>query len=350
MNSISPHLIENKIKQIPAFELSYETVASHKKVYDEEQIGIFIPRSKKYLVWFTYVEEHDVAILIELGRDKKPTQCKIMTGLQFDPNGPELAQGTLFYGSLYYQSETRIYFVIEDLILYKSISVRKLCYGERLGILEGIFDRGEILSNFTGDQDSEFIQYAFTFPVAYDGNRDPTEADFARVPYPVHHIQYRLFDKIVPYVNVLIQSRTGSIVHRNFHDASEMRPSAAPSQNRPVPRAIQPPKYQREPKGKEHDVFMVRADIQSDMYILTHPRSLYEPDYAYIPNYRVSVFMNSLFRNIKENRNLDYMEDSDDDEDLMDLRPDKYVNLGREYRMECMYHKKFRRWIPLKVI
>jgi hypothetical protein len=265
----------------------------------------------------------------------------------------------------------RIHFVIEDLIIYKSISVRKLCYGERLGLLEGMFSRCEILSHFTAEcGDAAVPSYAFTLPIAFDGNRDPTEADFARVPYPIHHIQYRLFNKIVPYVNVLIQSRTGSIVHRNFHENIGASPAAAPPVarplgpvGRPAPQAIRrsvpdrsPTDFRTrrsvapEPKGKERDIFTVRADIQSDLYILTHPYSRYEPDYAYIPNYRVSVFMNGLFRNIKENRNLDYMEDSDDDEDLMDLREDKYVDLKREHRMECMYHKKFRRWIPLRVV
>ena len=39
-------------------------------------------------------------------------------------------------------------------------------------------------------------------------------------------------------------------------------------------------------------------------------------DIAYIPDYKTSVFMNSLFRNIKENINLDYLEESDDEEEL----------------------------------
>ena len=121
-----------------------------------------------------------------------------------------------------------------------------------------------------------------------------------------------------------------------------------------IPTTFRPPMNENrrhiEPKGKDRDVFIVRADIQSDLYILTHPQNLYDPDYAYIPNYRISVFMNSLFRRIKENQNLDAIEDSDDDEELMDTRPDKYTDLNKEYKMECMYHKKFRRWIPLRVI
>ena len=90
--------------------------------------------------------------------------------------------------------------------------------------------------------------------------------------------------------------------------------------------------------------------MQSDIYHLVHPSDWYMTDVAYIPNYKTSVMMNGLFRNIKENRNLDAMEDSDDEDDFYDIRYDKYVNLNKQLTMECMYHKKFRRWIPLRVI
>ena len=354
--------IEQKVKNIPSFELSYETSLPHRKVYQEEegrggvgapsappeQLGLFIPKSKKYLVWFTFVEDQDVAILIELGRDKKPQQCKIMKGLVFDPNGPELAQGTILYGSLFYKTENMVYFIIEDLILHRSILMRKLCFGDKLAILERIFEKREITREFSGPEDG--IQYAFTFPICFNGtHREPTAEEMAQVPYPIHHVQYRLFDRIVPYVNVIVQSRAGEIVHRNFRE----RPFGAVATVPPAPPRIgvrTGVKYQREPQGKERDIFIVRADLQSDLYILTHPIGTYEPDYAYIPNYRVSVFMNGLFRRIKENTNLDLIEESDDDEELMDTRADKFVDLNKEYRMECMYHKKFKRWIPLRIV
>ena len=37
---------------------------------------------------------------------------------------------------------------------------------------------------------------------------------------------------------------------------------------------------------------------------------------ACIPNYKTSMMMNALFRNIKENRNLDLLEESDDEEEF----------------------------------
>ena len=101
---------------------------------------------------------------------------------------------------------------------------------------------------------------------------------------------------------------------------------------------------------KERDMFMVSADVQSDIYYLNHVHGKYRPDVAYIPNYKTSVFMNSLFRTIKENTNLDTMEESDDEEEFQDIRMEKYVNLEKCIQMECMYHRKFKRWIPIRLI
>ena len=60
--------------------------------------------------------------------------------------------------------------------------------------------------------------------------------------------------------------------------------------------------------------------------------------------------MNSLFRNIKENINIDYGEESDDEETFQDMRLDKYVDLTREHNVECVFNRKFRMWEPTKKV
>jgi hypothetical protein len=72
-------------------------------------------------------------------------------------------------------------------------------------------------------------------------------------------------------------------------------------------------------------------------------------DVACIPSLASSVFMNSLFRNIRENRNLDWIEESDDEEDFENTKEDKYVDTQKKLCMECVFHPKFKKWIPMKV-
>jgi hypothetical protein len=107
------------------------------------------------------------------------------------------------------------------------------------------------------------------------------------------------------------------------------------------------------PQYRETTVFRVKADVQFDIYHLYafgKQSSMVYCGVAYIPDMKTSFFMNGLFRNIKENRNLDYIEESDDEDDFQDTRTDKYVDLSKILTMECQFHPKFKRWVPTRVL
>jgi hypothetical protein len=60
--------------------------------------------------------------------------------------------------------------------------------------------------------------------------------------------------------------------------------------------------------------------------------------------------MNNIFRKIKENENLDAIEESDDEEDFENIDYDKYVDLKKYVFMECKFSMKFKKWIPIRVV
>ena len=60
--------------------------------------------------------------------------------------------------------------------------------------------------------------------------------------------------------------------------------------------------------------------------------------------------MNNLFRNIRENANIDNIEESDDEDDFEDMREDKFVDLDKRLIIECVFHSKFRKWVPVNVL
>ena len=60
--------------------------------------------------------------------------------------------------------------------------------------------------------------------------------------------------------------------------------------------------------------------------------------------------MNTLFRNIKENINLDALEESDDEDEFENISLDKYVDLDKKYVMKCLYLSKFKSWKPIEVV
>ena len=100
---------------------------------------------------------------------------------------------------------------------------------------------------------------------------------------------------------------------------------------------------------KKKEYMFIRAGIQSDIYEIfdKHDNNM---GICHIPDYTKSVEMNNIFRHIKENSNLDYLEESDDEEEFEDISVDKYVDLNKKEVFECVYNKKFNMWTPLRHI
>ena len=61
-------------------------------------------------------------------------------------------------------------------------------------------------------------------------------------------------------------------------------------------------------------------------------------DIAYISSYVSSVKMNSIFRNIKENQNLDLLEESDDEDEFENVSETKFVDMKKSIVMNY-FHK-----------
>jgi hypothetical protein len=145
----------------------------------------------------------------------------------------------------------------------------------------------------------------------------------------------------MPYLNVNINRKIG---------ASETKKSVLPllmHDNTKLRMDFMKPQY------KYPTVFRVMADLQFDIYHLFAYGKDNVPIYyniAYIPNYKTSVMMNGLFRNIRENKNLDCIEESDDEEDFQNMNIDKYVHMEKVLLMECVFNNKFKRWTPMRVV
>jgi len=86
-------------------------------------------------------------------------------------------------------------------------------------------------------------------------------------------------------------------------------------------------------------VFMVRTGKQNEIYNLFDKTTGDFIDVAFIPNCDISYKMNKLFKSEK-NLCLDAYEESDDEEE---------VASEKEFLMECEFHEKFKKWVPLNV-
>ena len=151
------------------------------------------------------------------------------------------------------------------------------------------------------------------------------------IAYNVHHVQYKCLAHTKPSLNVILNKK----INLNNND----KPS---SQEFYIPRYTMDFTKQQ---YKMKTVFQVIADVQFDIYHLfafgKNKASVYY-NVAYIPDYKTSVFMNSIFRKIRENTNLDYIEESDDEDDFQNIDENKYMNMDKMVLIECYFHYKFK--------
>ena len=343
------------ISRLPQFELSYETI-SHKKVPSNYQVCLAIPQAKKYYAYFSFHRNQDVCYIMELTREKKIGQITIAHTLFH----PSLSLGTFLYGSLLECAPKKYQFLVEDIFFYKGISLRNTQFSHKLGFIYEFMQK-TIVQRFDDDDANSNSSHniIFVLPIMWGINPEfntdifnpeyvPPEIS-AKLTYQVHHLQYRALTTICPYLNVF--SNKPNLMKDNCITTT-------------IPNCISIPEFMidttkiyisdyNRPQYGQKTVFHICADLQYDIYHLyaygKNCEAIYY-DYAYIPNYRVSVFMNRLFRTIKENANLDCIEESDDETDFQDIKYDKYVDLTKILFIECIFHKKFKRWTPLRVV
>ena len=328
--SISPNLMNELIGRLPSFELSYETI-SHKKVSSDYNITLAIPYGKKAYLWFTFLRDKDVCLLLEIGREKKVTSMKILSDIDVPT---QLAFGTVLYGSICEIPDKGQYFITEDVLYSKGISISKQPFNERLGFLYELFT---IYPKWFNNNTTIPILLPVCWGLDEECSQHIPEHIQDKIPYTVHHIQHRSLQYIVPYVNIPF---TRNIIPISNHTTTNNILFIPPA----LPRFD----YSK-PQYKRVTIFEIKADLQNDIYHLYAFGKNAERIYcgiAYIPNYKTSCYMNSLFRNIKENRHLDSLEESDDEEEFQNMNEDKFVDLDKRHSIECIYSHKFRRWIP----
>ena len=325
------------LADFPKIKLSYETVM-HKKVFDANVV-LAIPVGKKCFAWFTTKNDKNVCYILEIGAEKQIEKYHLVTCCFHE----SLSVGTILYGTLFFH-EKRRFFTIEDVIYYKGKNIQSSLYLEKLRLFEAMFttDLGQ------NSYSPSFI--TFGLPMM-SNNTDALLAQIDRTQR-IMYFQYRYFNK--PMI-----CRVKSYIVMQANDAMPPPPPQLdiPVVNKPAtqtPTYIPTPRPQPRTNNKQYPVyervFSIKPDLQNDIYHLSDPVNKSLVGTAYIPDYKTSVLMNQLFRNIKENANLDSLEESDSEDEFENDRVDKFVYLDREYIMTCAYNHKFKKWVPLRVV
>jgi hypothetical protein len=304
------------LHNFPNIKLSYEKIV-HKKVYSFDLL-LSIPDGKKCFAWFTSFKNNTVCIVLELdNRNKKEFKhIKIINCC----SSRSLCYDTLLFGTLFYHMNNP-FFSIEDILLYKGRDISNHDFVYKLNIISNI------LKN-----DIKQISYnnscvVFGLPLISKNNED---LDITTVSYKLHSVQY-------------IKNNS-----RFTLSIDEFKTSAKEQFKEPIKEPVKEQVKEKRVTTKQEKIFICKPDIQNDIYHLYTS----ENDYvglAAIPDYKTSVMMNKLFRIIKENNDLDALEESDDEEEFENSNVDKFVNLDKSHKMICIFNNKFKKWIPIKI-
>jgi len=278
------------LSKFPSFKLCYENIA-HNKVAPGG-FSVAIPKGPKCFVWFSLHSGNPACVLIERGRMRDTISDISIIPASFSPT----IVGTVLSGTIAQSVATKRVLVLDDVYFYKNRHVGHMMPAEKVRILGGLFVERSIVNT---------IELKTQFMMAQMGpNIVPTTA-------AMYCIQQRK-DNRTPYMNTIIKQH----------------------------------QLQSEPRK----VFKVTAETQNDIYTLYDEHDV-DCGLACIQTYETSKMMNSLFRNIKENRCLDALEESDDEEEFENISLDKFIiDKSRVIKMECEYVPQFKKWLPIKMV
>lgn len=278
------------LRRFPNLQLSYEKMI-HKKV--DSDYCQAIPYGKKYFAWFTFFNDTSVCVLLEIHRKTQISKIQNVITCYHE----SLATNSIFYGTLVKNK----YFFIEDVYYYKNKDVSYISGKEQLELLVNIFKNEIKQVNLINNS------VIFGLPIMAT-NYNILSRQLSNLPYRIYCIQFRKF--------------YGKNQRQNYICNEKI----------------------------ENVVFSIKAEVTNDIYSLycinKGKKEYY--DVAYIPDYKTSVMMNSIFRDIKENINLDALEESDDEEEFENISDNKFVDTDKELAFICEYNNKFNKWVPVK--
>jgi len=211
----------------------------------------------------------------------------------------EIAYNTILHGTLKTINKTT-FFVCENILFYKNKDLKRETYKTRINLMVNLFKNIKNTSYFNNN-------FVISVPIV--------KTSFSHAYNECQYLNYDVYG--IKSFNLNECYPDGVIkIDKNITEAT----------------------------------FKVMADIKPDIYNLycfDNELSFY--GIAMIPDYKTSVFMNDLFRTIKENKNLDFLEESDDEEEFENTNEDKFVDLKKSLIMKCVYIDKFRKWKPVSI-
>jgi hypothetical protein len=339
------------LKRFPPLE-EFPITKSPGQLPLEDDVLVAIPMGKKYYVWYTCDEgTDDACYLLELNGQRRIVSAKRVD----QQNGTGKVEYS--YGSVFLATAQNAVLFIEDVYYFQGRSMASLPYGTRLGYIYE-FMKTQITSY--SETPRRFflpVHYSFSatskpppcdYPVYQTQIRSLTNIS---EPHRIHHASD--FEKNTEITIESLSSSTSTSQSKTFASASASASASIVSPDAAAqPVFIFRPQFRKPAyKSTAPCVFAVTPDEEYDVYHLHAYRNPQEPrvkiGVAGIPSLKLSALMNGFFRKIRENDNIDYVEESEDE---ADFEEGVYTHADKVILMECFFDAKTKKWVPHRAV
>jgi hypothetical protein len=319
---------------------------------------ILKPKGKRSYIWFTYYEKKIMCILILLNHKNLQDISNEFYEINIKFDNTLCYNNVLLFGYYfkknifsnnkanirYKKTESLEYFVIENVYNYNIYNylIESNNYNNwylyKLNLFSKILPFIHINTNTT-----KSVSFRISLPIIVN-NVDEVFKLMNTIDYNIYCINVYSDSKYLG--NYILNKSDNTNTNTNTNTCS---PIHSPQKNN----NISVDKFNRSSNNYNKLVatFKIYPCINNDLYnlyILDNNNEVFY-DLALIDSYNNSVFMNKIFRNIKENRNLDLLEESDDEEEFENIDENKFVTLEKSMLIDCEYNYKFRKWMPRKI-
>tara|TARA_X000000368_G_scaffold418473_2_gene418314 strand:+ start:1045 stop:2061 length:1017 start_codon:yes stop_codon:yes gene_type:complete len=311
MKSIKREIIEPILYRYPnnvyIKNLNIYNNNTDNKVLFHESSKYFIlkPKGKRCYLWFTYIEKRLLAIIIFLNNKNIYDISNEFYEFPIEYNNTLCFNNILLFGYYFTNITNSIknhYFIIENIFNYNIYNkiIKKNDYNHNYNYKLELFNK--ILPNI-----KNINNFFINLPIILNHNEELFKL--------INKLDYNIY-------NIAVYSDFNYIGSYNLTNKNNFNKIIATFKITPC----------------------INLDLYN-LYILNGNKEEYY-DLALIDTFKTSKFMNELFRNIKENNNLDKLEESDSEDEFENINIDKYVYLEKSYLIECEYNNKFKKWIP----
>jgi len=274
------------------------------------KLCIAIPLGTKGMVWFS----QNKCYILTLSKDRRSfDSVTIDTSVVYYP-----VEETLLYGTFYFiDNNEQFYFTIEDIFTYKNTKTTFHHIDVKINIWKYMLDYE--ISKFNTNS-SPFI---IGVPFMTTSWKEMCEI-LPHISYKIYSIRFHFEEELALEKMITTVSK----IHY-YYLISPIIPIQKSSEREEIVIT---------------NTFLVQADTTNDIYCLYTPTTQEYVGLACVQTLATSTYLNTLFRNIKEDMNMDVFEESDDEDNY-----NMITDTTKKILMDCVYNAKFKKWTPIKL-